>query len=149
MSSGLMFILGLILFVVGYTAYKLKKSGLSPIEYFKTKDGLGILKGILIASAVMALAVFLGGCSGTYLNDATAYAGIEGTKDVSPQCQNQGIDPHGTSNLGFKLNLYESEDQRFRTNAKYTHHSCALSPDRNTYDAAGVEFEYKIWQRGN
>ena len=147
MNSGIMFILAMVIILAVYTAYRLKKSGLSPIEYFKTHTGLGILKGVLIAVVVMGVAVFLGGCSGNYLNDASAYAGIEATKDVSPQCENTGIDPHGTSNLGFKLNLYQSDDGRFRTNAKYTHHSCALSPDRNTYDAVGMELEYKIWQR--
>ena len=28
---------------------------------------------------------------------------------------------------------------------KYTHHSCALNPDRNSYDALGVELEWCVW----
>jgi len=119
-------------------------------EYFRTKDGKGILKGIVLAvvfAVGLAVLFSLGGCSGTYLNDASVYAGLDHTKKLSPQCEATGPDDRTTSNLGVRVNLYESADERFRTNAKYTHHSCAFSPDDRQYDALGVELEYKLWER--
>lgn len=119
-------------------------------EYFRTRTGLGILKGIVIAvgfSVGLALLGGLAGCSGTYVNDASVYAGLDHTKKLSPQCEDAGPDTRTTSNLGLRLNLYQSQDERFRTNAKYTHHSCAFSPDDRQYDALGLEMEYKLWQR--
>lgn len=119
-------------------------------DYFSTRDGKGVLKGIVLAvtfAVGLALLFGLTGCSGTYLNDASVYAGLDYTKKESPQCESGGPDSHSTSNLGVRVNLYQSEDERFRTNAKYTHHSCAFSPDDASYDAAGIELEYKLWQR--
>lgn len=119
-------------------------------EYFRTRTGLGILKGIVIAVGFALGLAFLGGlvgCSGSYLNGASVYAGLDRTKKLSPQCEDVGPDVHTTSNLGLRLNLYQSQDERFRTNAKYTHHSCAFSPDDRQYDALGLEMEYKLWER--
>lgn len=119
-------------------------------EYFRTRDGKGVLKGIVLAvvfAVGLAVLFSLGGCSGTYVNDASVYAGLDRTKKLSPQCEATGADDRTTSNLGVRVNLYESADERFRTNAKYTHHSCAFSPDDRQYDAVGVELEYKLWER--
>lgn len=119
-------------------------------EYFLTKDGKGILRGIVLAVAfAVGLAVLFSivGCSGTYIKDASVYAGLDHTKNLSPQCEATGADDRATSNLGVRVNIYESADERFRTNAKYTHHSCAFSPDDLQYDALGVELEYKLWER--
>lgn len=150
MNSAIIFILCLFGFVALYVIYQMIINRQNPIAYFKTDAGKRILSGIVAAGALMLLLAALGlagGCSGKYFNDATAYAGIDQTKEISPQCISGGIDTKGTSNLGAKVNLFESDDQRFRTNVKYTHHSCAVSEDRNTYDAAGIEFEYKFWKR--
>lgn len=124
--------------------------GVNIREYFRTRTGRGVAKGIVLAlGIVLGVTVVFGlaGCSGTYLNDASVYAGLDYTKKLSPQCEPTGPDSRTTSNLGFKLNLYESDDNRFRTNARYTHHSCAFSADDRQYDAIGVELEYILWQR--
>ena len=119
----------------------------NPIQYFKTDTGKGILKGIVLAVA-FAVALTLAGCSGgTYFNDASVYAGLDHTTKRRPQGEDSGPDRRSTSNSVIRGNLYESEDGRFRTNAKYTHHSCAFSPDDASYDAVGVELEYKFYER--
>ena len=85
--------------------------------------------------------------AGTWLNDASVFAGIDYTKKLSPQCDNNSIDDRGTSNLGVRLNVWESEGKNVRLNSKYTHHSCVLGPDDRQYDAVGIELEWKVWQR--
>ena len=55
------------------------------------------------------------------------------------------IDDQTTSNVGLKYHLFESLDERFKTNIKYTHHSCAFYVDDQQYDAFGLELEYKLW----
>jgi hypothetical protein len=119
-------------------------------DYFKTRTGLGILKGIvivLVLAFVVAGIGALSGCSGTYMNNASVYAGLEHTKKVSPQCQLGSVDDHTTSNLGARLNLYTSADGTYSTNSKYTHHSCAFGRDQKSYDAIGIEAEYRFWAR--
>jgi hypothetical protein len=115
--------------------------------YFSTPTGKGILKGIVLAVVFAVGLALLTGCSGTYLNDASVYAGLDHTKKSSPSCDAGTRDDRTTSNLGLRGNIYQSEDGRFRTNAKYTHHSCAFSPDDRQYDAVGLELEYKLWSR--
>jgi hypothetical protein len=146
--SGLEFIGALFAIVVIWLLYSLR--GESIPEYFKTKTGKGILKGIVIVLALALVIVLLTGCSaptGTYFNKATIYAGLDQTKNPSPQCTDEGPDNKATSNVGAKLNIYQSADERFRLNTKYTHHSCAFNPDDDEYDAVGVELEYDIWNR--
>lgn len=140
---------GLIGLLLIWMVYSLR--GVNWIEYFKTKTGLEILKGIVIAlsfSIILGLVSLLTGCTGTYFNEASVYAGIDQSKrPVSPQCISGSVDSRATSNLGFKINAYQSEDKTFKSNLKYTHHSCAFGEDRNTYDAIGGELEYKFWSR--
>ncbi len=138
------YLLSLIGLVVVWLLWSLK--GQSIKAYFSTKTGKGILKGI-VAAIAFALVFTLIGCTGTYLNDASVYTGLDYTRGQSPQCGSSGIDDKTTSNLGLRLNLYESEDETFRTNAKYTHHSCAFNPDKDNYDAVGIELEYKFYSR--
>lgn len=144
-SSGqfVLALLGLLLIVMSIVLRKV-----SWREYFSTRTGKGILKGIVLAVVFAVALALLSGCAGgTYFNDASVYAGLDHTKKLSPQCEDRGPDNRTTSNLGLRGNLYESQDGRFRTNAKYTHHSCAFSPDDKSYDALGVELEYKLWSR--
>lgn len=122
-------------------------------DYFATKDGMGILKGIVLAPIVIlilaALFMLLPGraSAGTWLNDASVFAGLDYTRKLSPQCERNEVDERGTSNLGLRLNLWESDSRRVRLNSKYTHHSCALGPDDRQYDAVGVELEWRVWER--
>lgn len=149
MKSYLMFILLVVLLVLAVTAYKIPPA--QWLEYFKTKTGLGVLKGIVLAitfGVLLALApVMFAAERGTFFKDASAFLGLDHTKKVSPQCEPGGVDDRWTSNMGLRLNVYESSDQRFRANAKYTHHSCMLGEDADGYDAIGIELEYKFWDR--
>jgi len=118
--------------------------------YYATETGEAIIAGVrnaLIFTLALGALFGVSGCSGKFLNDASVYSGLDYTKKQSPQCLADGPDERTTSNLGLRGNIYESSDGRFRLNAKYTHHSCAFSPDRNAYDAYGFEVEYKLWTR--
>ncbi len=151
MRDAMIFVGLMVAVVLLYIAWKLR--GRSWREYFSTRDGKGILKGIIIApGAILLIALVLSllpSCAqaGTWLNDASVYAGLDFTHKRSPQCWANRIDDRGTSNLGFKLNLWQSDSKRVRVNTKYTHHSCALGPDDRQYDAVGLEIEWRVWER--
>ena len=123
-------------------------------EYFKTNLGLGAVKSALLAIfsiAVISLAIYLmpnnAHAQGSWFNDAGVYMGLDYTKKPSPQCVEDSVDNRGTSNLGFKANIWQSESKLIRVNSKYTHHSCFIGKDRNGYDGFGVEVEWKLWSK--
>ena len=120
----------------------------NPIKYFKTDAGRGVFGGIWKAVVFVLLVAVLGalsGCSGKWHNGASAFAGLEAAKKLSPQCKDEGPDNRTTSNLGLKYHAYQSKDKRFKGDVVYRHHSCAFSPDDASYDALGFELEYKFW----
>lgn len=129
------------------------KNKTNPIKYLKEKKGVWFgIKFALIFTLVSACIGGISGCSGngTYLKDGTAYMGLDyPMTGRSPQClQRAGeIDDRTTSNLGVRINVYESESGNWRANAKYTHHSCAFNSDIRVYDALGIEFETKLFER--
>ena len=151
MKDALIFVGLMVAVVLLYIAWKLR--GRSWREYFSTRDGKGILRGIIIApGAILLIALALSlmpSCAqaGTWFNDASVYAGLDWTKKLSPQCEPNPVDERGTSNLGARLNLWQSDSRRVRVNAKYTHHSCALGRDDRQYDAVGLELEWRVWER--
>lgn len=151
MNDAMIFIGLMLAIVLAYMTWKLW--GKNWIEYFKTKDGLGILKGIILApTVILIIALFLwllpsSAKAGTWLNDASVFAGLDYTRVRSPQCEANTVDERGTSNLGAKLNIWESNSRNVRVNSKYTHHSCALGSDERQYDAVGVELEWRVWRR--
>lgn len=119
-----------------------------PADYFKTKDGRGVLTGILLAVSATALIVWAAPSqAGTWFNAGEVYFGIDSTRKVSPQCEAGGVNDRLTSNLGVRMNLFETADQRATWRVRYTHHSCAINPDRTSYDALGFELTYRIWSR--
>lgn len=143
-----------------------------PMAYFKTKDGKNALVGLFGAVPLLyglcgALVVILVTLAflfaplsanaqtvptstifpGTWLNDASLYMGLDHPRKQSAQCESGGMDDRSTSNMGLRMNLWESTNERVRVNAKYTHHSCVLNRDRNTTDAIGLEVEVKLWCR--
>ena len=149
MNGALEFFIGALVVLTGWFGWSTRKmTWKEKKEYFKSPDGKGILKGIFLAvtipAIIIGLVLLLGGCSGTFNNGASVYAGLDYTKKESPMCDPVDPDSHTTSNLGLKYFLYESEDGTFKLNTKYTHHSCAFSPDDRQYDAVGVELEYMI-----
>ncbi len=122
---------------------------LSAKEYTKTEDFQGDIQSALLATVaviLLSLVVYLipnnANASSTYFNDMGVYMGIDATRKQSPQCK-QGA---GTSNLGAWGNIWRRKNQEI--NIKYTHHSCFIGGDRNTYDAMGLEFRWKLWSRG-
>lgn len=150
MTDTFIFIGLLVTTLIVYMLLKLR--GTSWREYFSTKDGKGILRGIIIAPLAILLIglvfALLPTCAkAEWFNDATVFAGLDYTKNQSPQCKVNQIDNHGTSNLGVKLNVWQSASENIRVNSKYTHHSCALGVDDKSYDAFGVELEWRVWQR--
>ena len=151
MSDAFLFVSLLVAILLTYMIWILW--GRSWREYFSTKDGKGILKGIVLAPVVILIIaglilLFSGAArAGTWFNDASVFAGLDYTKKLSPQCERNSVDERGTSNLGLRLNLWESDSRNVRVNSKYTHHSCALGPDDRQYDAIGVELEWRVWDR--
>lgn len=143
MDSALMFILAVITLTVGTLLWKVGPSNIK--DFFKTRGGKGILKGIVLAVTFSLLFAGVGLLSGC-VNHASVYAGLEDTKQNSPMCSDRKGD-QVTSNIGLKANLFESKDKRFATNVKYTHHSCAFADDGESYDALGVELEYKFYEK--
>lgn len=116
------------------------------ISYFKTKNGLVILKGIVIVLAsTLTAATAKCAYGGDFFASGSIYAGLDYTFKQSPQCQLVGPDNHSTSNVGARINIYQAADKNFRFNTKYTHHSCGFNVDRNTYDALGGELELRLW----
>lgn len=148
--SALAIVLVALSFVVPPTKWK---------EYFSTKDGKGVLKGIVMALLFGAVIVastkafsdeqpwYLPDPGRNLLPEASVFLGMDHTKNVSPMCIKGGLDDKWTSNLGLRLGLFESADGKFSIASKYTHHPCAYGVDDSSYDALGVELEYKIWER--
>lgn len=130
------------------TAWSLRGENLK--EYFSTDKGKGILRGIVLVTVISVSLVVLfsiGGCvTGKVNNGASLYLGLDSVAGGSPQCL-PGPDDRTTSNMGLKYYAYESKDGRFKTNFRYTHHSCAFNSDVDVYDAAGIELEYMLWER--
>lgn len=126
--------------------------------YFSTKEGKGAARGIVLGPLVIVLIALAGWLvlptparaqpiPGTWFNDAGVFLGIDRTKKLSPMCDGGGYDERSTSNLGAKLNVWQSPSGNVRFNAMYTHHSCAINPDNRSYDAMGIQVEWRFWQR--
>lgn len=145
--------MGIVLLIVTLIAFvTLKYRGVSLRGFLKNSNG-ALPSAVLafVAIAVLALVIFLipnNANAGTWFNDAGVYMGVDYTKGTSPQCEDgDPIDARGTSNLGVWANGWESSDGAIRVNARYTHHSCVLGEDEDSYDGLGVIVEWKLWQR--
>lgn len=150
MNSLWYFLITIVLVVVAslfYLNYKVDNFK----DWAKTRTGKGVLKGIALATIfvlVFAVIAFTNQARASeYFNDASVYFGLDYTGNLSPMCKDEGSDNRTTSNMGLKLNIYRSYDKRFEIGTKYTHHSCAFSPDDQDYNALGFIVEYKFWQR--
>lgn len=149
MIDALVFIGILLAAIFVYLAWKLGSPFKWP-AYFSTETGKGILKGIILAPAVILVIAFLlmllpSKARADWFNDASVYAGIDVTKKISPMCDPNMVDSNGTSNLGVRVNVWQRG--AVRVNSKYSHHSCVLGSDNRQYDAIGIEVEWQVWQR--
>lgn len=106
----------------------------------KTKEGRGVLFGLLVAPLAALLIGSLGGCA-----RVDVFAGLEHTKNLSPQCENGGASDRITSNLGVEGCRAVSEDGRTELCGVYRHHSCAISPDRESYDGVGFLVKRRVY----
>lgn len=151
MSSYLEYLLFIGIIVCLWGAWRLRINSLDDLNQYRRsddfKDAFGGIARALLFAALLGALVLLIGCSGTYMNDASVYAGLDLTDDLSPMCTPDSTDDRSTSNIGLRVNAYESNDGRFRANGKYTHHSCAYGHDAEGYDAVGIELEYTFWER--
>lgn len=147
-----------VFFVVGLLLWRVGPRNLK--SFFSTKQGKGVARGLVLGPLVIILIAVAGsflltgranaqGLSvpGTWFNDAGVFLGLERTKKLSPMCGSGGYDDRTTSNLGVRLNVWQSPSGNVRFNTLYTHHSCAINPDHKSYDAVGVQVEWKFWQR--
>lgn len=108
-------------------------------HYGMTKPFKNIASGLLLAPALAMIVVFvvglLTGCA--TVDRIEVFAGIEKTKKLSPQCEAGGASDTITSNLGVSACKGVGGDTDLCVS--YRHHSCAISEDREQYDAFGFE----------
>ena len=144
--SELLFILGIIL-VVAFGILRAYGSFSGALSYLNTKEGKGVLVGIVLFIGVALLFTIPKAFADDvrYFTHAEVFVGLDYTKKLSPMCEEGGADDKATSNGGFRFNILESDRTIF--NLKYTHHSCAFSPDTKSYDALGAEITYRFWSR--
>ncbi len=149
MNDKLLFFVALALIFIGLFAFAVVKSG-KGLRFFSDREGKGALFSALSFVAILGGAVFLFGCSnakaedkGEWFEYGKIYMGLDYTRKISPQCEDEGPSNRLTGNGGFEAGFYSFGD--FGSYVKYTHHSCAVSPDDKSYDALGFGIEYKLW----
>ena len=101
---------------------------------------------ILLVPVLMAAVLYTANAKADeikWFDGATVFTGLDYTANQSPLCQPTGVNDRLTSNIGFTQNIVAQGPMR--VSAKYTHHSCAISADMNSYDAIGIVIEWKIW----
>ena len=145
---GIMAVILLGLFIIimnkkGYSYTALK-------DYIKLVENKTVLQasaGIIAAMLVAAFIVFMIGQAVADENEwfygGSIFVGIDYNPDGSVFCQDAGVNNDLNSNLGMNIGVYRYGDHSISGN--YTHHSCAINPDVNIYDAAGFKYEWKIW----
>ena len=156
MTSEVMFVLAAVAVVTGIAAMVIPFSGWK--DYFtNTREGRGALKGIVLAllfGIVLAFSAKLFAEERSWyvpepgwevLHEGSVFLGMDHTKNASPMCSGAGVDDRWTSNLGLRVGVFETPDKKFNVASKYTHHSCAYGVDSSSYDALGIELEYKLW----
>ena len=134
------------------------------IQWAKSKAGKGAIASmvlgvtvIVVAGILVTLATGLFNKShaqlvldtryGNFLNNAYVFAGIDHTRKVSPQCVAGSTQDKLTSNMGMGVNVWQSPSKRVHMDFQYTHHSCVLGVDRNSYDGVGLRVTWYPWVR--
>jgi len=161
------FLLCAVVIIVVWAAIQFKFSATAFKKWLKSREGLGATASAALGVGSicgLALVLYLIGMviapnaaranppsdmfkKGTWFNDNSVYLGLDYTLKQSPQCKDSSVDEHGTSNIGFRQNIWQRADGRFRLNATYTHHSGFLCADRNGYDGFGVNVEWFLYKK--
>lgn len=84
---------------------------------------------------------------GHFLNHAYVFAGVDYTRKVSPQCVPGSMHDRLTSNMGMGLNMWQSPSRKVWLDLQWTHHSCVIGVDRNSYDGFGLRATWFPWVR--
>ena len=84
---------------------------------------------------------------GHFLNHAYVFAGVDYTRKLSPQCVAGSVQDRLTSNMGMGLNVWQSPSRKVWLDLQWTHHSCVLGEDRNSYDGFGLRATWFPWVR--
>lgn len=110
--------------------------------------GAGLIVVILTVLGNKAFG-YVGEPSSQWFAYGEVFLGIDQTNGQSPQCKDGDVNDRLTSNGGFRVNIWQYRDRygQLELNGKGTHHSCALNPDRNGYDAIGPELKYRFFER--
>lgn len=153
MNDTLIFIGVMVIILLGLFIRIMSKVGFSYkalSSYIKKVENKTVLQaggGIILAMLTAAFFVFMIGQvvakEGKWFDSGSVFVGIDYHKDGSVFCQDTGVSGELNSNLGANIEVYSYGDHSLSGN--YTHHSCALNPDVNTYDGAGFKYEWKIW----
>lgn len=121
------------------------------IAYFKTGDGAGALASALKASAAIAiiLMILFVGMKCAHADDewfkwTDVYMGVDYTKKQSPQCNPGGVDDNFTSNLGVSQHIRDLGSEDVYLYGGWTHHSCVIGGDRNTFDGVGIGVNWRF-----
>lgn len=100
-----------------------------------------------VPKAYTAKASWLDTRYGHFLNHTYVFAGVDYTRKVSPQCVAGSMQDRLTSNMGMGVNLWQSPSRRVWLDLQWTHHSCVIGVDRNSYDGFGVRATWFPWVR--
>jgi len=145
---GVMVVILIILFIiimnkVGYS-YKALSDYIKKVEN-KTvwQAGGGIIAAMLAAAFLVFMIGQVVAEEGKWLDSGSVFIGIDYHNNGSVFCQDTGVNNELNSNLGANIEVYRYGNHSLSGN--YTHHSCAINPDVNTYDGAGFKYEWKIW----
>ncbi len=125
----------------------LKEKNINGIKHFMTLEAWKDIKTFIGLAIAIAVGLFL------FSPKAEAYdwfawteieVGGDYTKDRSPFCQQGDNDNRFTSHLNLTQNVVQTDTGNAGANVRYTHHSCAVNGDAQTYDAVGVSVFYRI-----
>lgn len=98
----------------------------------------GIITVLALAGVIVAISLLVG-CG---VHNPRIYLGLDTMKKTSPQCKEGGGDTHTTSNVGVVATIYDRPT--YDVEGVITHHSCAFSGDRNSYNGIGLRVNIKL-----
>lgn len=142
--------LGLVAMLITFAFYK---AGWSKAKFKENwihseGDDKPMWRGIMFIIGVpllMGLVLYAGNVKSAeykWFDEATVYVGLDYTENTNPLCGQLGASDRISSNMGFTQSIVKKD--MMNINMKYTHHSCAISADQNSYDAVGVMIEWTI-----